>query len=160
VDRCPKGRRLAERVRRLCRAGDRLCAGDRPLGELVQPRALRQAVDAPWALWIDPAHRPKGTPTIATYHPTFLYESLWDIGVGVLVIWAGRRFALTHGRTFALYVAAYTVGRGWIEALRVDHANHFFGLRLNDWVSVVVFLAAAGYVVFRRPATAIDGSVR
>ena len=85
------------------------------------------------------------------YQPTFLYESLWDIGVAVLLVWAGRRFALKGGRVFALYAAAYTVGRAWVEALRVDPANHFFGLRLNDWTSLVVFAAAVAFLLLRRP---------
>ncbi|MGH3513247.1 MAG: prolipoprotein diacylglyceryl transferase [Pseudonocardiaceae bacterium] len=105
----------------------------------------------PWAVEIDPAHRPPDTPDIGLYQPTFLYESLWDIGVAVLLVWAGRRFGLRNGRLFALYVAAYTVGRAWIEALRVDHANHFLGLRLNDWTSLVVFLAALVFLLLRRP---------
>jgi len=96
----------------------------------------------PWALHIDPAHRPLGYEQFATYHPTFLYECLWDVGVALLVIWADRRFRLGHGRAFALYVMAYTVGRGWIEYLRIDPANHVLGLRLNDWTSIGVFLAA------------------
>ena len=104
----------------------------------------------PWGLEIDPAHRPIDTPGIATYHPTFLYESLWDIGVAVLLVWAGRRFHLRNGRLFALYVAAYTVGRAWVEALRVDHANHFLGLRINDWVSLVVFLGAVAFLLLSR----------
>ncbi|NMH96391.1 prolipoprotein diacylglyceryl transferase [Pseudonocardia acidicola] len=108
----------------------------------------------PWALEIDPAHRPPDTPDIATYQPTFLYESLWDIGVAVLLVWAGRRFGLRNGRLFALYVAAYTAGRAWIEALRIDHANHFLGLRLNDWTSLVVFVAATAFLLLRRPARA------
>ncbi|MGW7620280.1 prolipoprotein diacylglyceryl transferase [Streptomyces antimycoticus] len=99
----------------------------------------------PWALKIDgdaDAGRVAGT-----YHPTFLYESLWCIGVALLVIWADRRFKLGHGRAFALYVASYTVGRFWIEYLRVDDAHHVLGLRLNNWTSVVVFLAAVAYLV-------------
>lgn len=103
----------------------------------------------PWALQIDPAHRPAETPGIGLYHPTFLYESIWDVGVAVLLVWAGRRFGLRNGRLFALYVAAYTVGRAWIEALRVDHANHVLGLRLNDWTSLVVFAAAVAFFVVR-----------
>jgi prolipoprotein diacylglyceryl transferase len=107
-----------------------------------------------WALSIDSDHRPllaDGTrdpryADIATYHPTFLYESLWCVGVAVLVIWAERRFRLTYGRAFALYVAAYTVGRFWIESLRIDAAHHILGLRLNDWTSLIVLLAAAGYL--------------
>lgn len=84
---------------------------------------------------------------IATYHPTFLYESLWNIGVAVLVLWASRRFTLGHGRTFALYVAAYTVGRFWTEYLRIDESHTFLGLRLNNWTSVVVFLGAIACLV-------------
>lgn len=84
------------------------------------------------------------------YHPTFLYECLWDIGVGCLVIWAGRRFDLSRGRSFALYVAAYTVGRAGVEALRIDHANHILGLRLNDWMSLIVFAGAITYLIVRR----------
>jgi len=104
----------------------------------------------PWGLWIDPANRPADTPDVALYQPTFLYESLWDLGVLVL-LWAGKRFALRDGRLFALYVAAYTVGRAWVEALRVDHANHFLGLRLNDWTSLIVFAGAVTYLIVRRP---------
>ena len=58
------------------------------------------------------------------------------------------RHRLRRGKLFALYVAAYTAGRGWIEALRIDTAHHFLGLRLNDWVSIVVFAAAVAYLVF------------
>jgi prolipoprotein diacylglyceryl transferase len=113
----------------------------------------------PWAVKIDPAHR-VSTPDIGTYHPTFLYESLWCIGVAVLVIWAEKRFRLAYGRTFALYVAAYTVGRAWIEWLRVDSAHHILGLRLNDWTSLIVFLGAVAYLYFYRDRTEIpEGAV-
>lgn len=107
-----------------------------------------------WAVEIDPAHRPQladglSDPKyadVATYHPTFLYESLWCFGVAFFVIWAGRRYKLTHGRTFALYVAAYTVGRAWIEFLRIDDAHHVLGLRLNDWTALVVFIGAVTFL--------------
>lgn len=82
-----------------------------------------------------------------TYHPTFLYESLWCIGVALLVIWADRRFKLGHGRAFALYVAAYCAGRFWIEYMRVDDAHHILGLRLNNWTALLVFLLAVVYIV-------------
>ena len=90
------------------------------------------------------------TPEIGLYHPTFLYESLWDVGVAGLVIWADRRFRLGAGRAFALYLAAYTAGRSWIEALRIDPANRILGLRLNEWTSVAVFLGAVAYIWLRR----------
>ncbi|WP_084010864.1 prolipoprotein diacylglyceryl transferase [Pseudofrankia sp. DC12] len=113
----------------------------------------------PWGLLIDPAHRPASTPTIALYQPTFLYESLWDLGVLLLLLAADRRGVLRRGQLFALYVAAYTAGRGWVEALRDDHANHIAGLRLNDWTSILVFAAAVGYLLAsRRRATARPAS--
>ncbi|MHB9862526.1 prolipoprotein diacylglyceryl transferase [Streptomyces sp. YIM S03343] len=98
----------------------------------------------PWALHITSSSDGR---VPGYYHPTFLYESLWCIGVGFLVIWADRRFKLGHGRAFALYVAAYCVGRGWIEYMRVDDAHHILGLRLNDWTAMIVFLLAVTYMV-------------
>ncbi|GAA4667671.1 prolipoprotein diacylglyceryl transferase [Streptomyces chumphonensis] len=107
-----------------------------------------RATDLPWAVEID-----NGTHE-GTFHPTFLYESLWCLGVAALVVWADRRFRLGHGRAFALYVAGYTAGRFWIEYLRIDEAHEIFGLRLNNWTSLLVFLAAVAFIVVsarRRP---------
>ena len=86
----------------------------------------------------------KATPSVTCgfYHPTFLYELLWSLGVAALIVLADRRFRLGGGRVFWLYVAGYTAGRTWIEALRVDTANKFFGIRLNVFTSVLVFLLA------------------
>ncbi|WP_327376955.1 prolipoprotein diacylglyceryl transferase [Streptomyces sp. NBC_01216] len=97
----------------------------------------------PWGLEISAS----GNREAGIYHPTFLYESLWCIGVALLVVWADRRFRLGHGRAFALYVAAYCAGRGWIEYMRVDEAHHVLGLRLNVWTAIVVFLLAVTYIV-------------
>lgn len=106
----------------------------------------------PWALKIDPAHREPRYANVATYQPTFLYEAIWDVGVAGLVIWAERRFKLGAGRAFALYVAAYCVGRGWIEYLRIDEAHRYLGLRLNDYTSLALFLFAVAYMWVKRPA--------
>ncbi|PRX62836.1 prolipoprotein diacylglyceryl transferase [Nonomuraea fuscirosea] len=109
----------------------------------------------PWGLEIDRAHG--GEPGVL-YHPTFLYESIWDAALGFALILAGRRFALHHGRLFALYVAGYTFGRFWIEGLRidpvggVDHAVEFLGLRVNQWTSIVLFAGALVYLWVRRRA--------
>ncbi len=101
----------------------------------------------PWALHVT---NPEGVNPPGYYHPTFLYESLWLVGVAAFVVWADRRWQLGHGRVFALYVAAYTAGRACFEALRIDHANHILGLRVNDWVSVLVFTGALVYFVLKR----------
>jgi prolipoprotein diacylglyceryltransferase len=111
---------------------------DQPLGQLFNQELHGAPTALPWAVRIDPAHRPVDTPDVGLYHPTFLYESLWCLAAAALLVWADRRFRLTRGRLFALYVAVYTVGRAWIEALRVDHANHVLGLRLNTWTCLVV----------------------
>jgi hypothetical protein len=79
------------------------------------------------------------------YHPTFLYEALWNVGVAGLVWALDRRFKFGRGRAFALYVMAYTVGRLWIEMLRTDEATEFFGIRLNVFTSIVVFVGALAY---------------
>jgi prolipoprotein diacylglyceryl transferase len=104
----------------------------------------------PWGLEIDPENRVEGYEDQATFHPTFLYESLWNVGTAVLCIWADRKFRLGHGRVFALYVMAYTAGRGWIEYLRIDtvQEDDVLGLRLNVWTSIVVFLLALAYFVW------------
>ena len=79
------------------------------------------------------------------FHPTFLYELVWDLGVAVLVWLVDRRVRLGRGRAFALYVMAYTVGRFWIENLRTDEAQVFGGMRINAWVSILVFAGALAY---------------
>jgi prolipoprotein diacylglyceryltransferase len=84
---------------------------------------------------------------LGTFHPTFLYEMLWDFGVAAVVIWADRRFRLGHGRAFGLFVALYTWGRLWIEALRIDPANEILGLRLNIWTSLIVGVVAVALTV-------------
>jgi prolipoprotein diacylglyceryl transferase len=104
----------------------------------------------PWAVRIDPAHRMPGYEQVATYQPTFLYESAWDLLVAVVVWRLDRRFRFGRGRAFALYVMLYVAGRFVTELLRIDHANHLFGLRLNDWVSLLVFLAALAYLLLVR----------
>jgi prolipoprotein diacylglyceryl transferase len=82
-----------------------------------------------------------------TYHPTFLYEALWNVGVAGVVLLVDRRLKLGRGRAFALYVMGYTAGRFWIELMRTDEANEIAGARVNVWVSVLVFLAALAYFV-------------
>jgi phosphatidylglycerol---prolipoprotein diacylglyceryl transferase len=95
---------------------------------------------------------PDGQPLLleGTYHPTFLYELLWNLGVAGLVYWLDKKYKFGKGRAFALYVMAYTLGRTWIEMMRTDDAEIIGGLRLNVWVSIVVFLGALAYFLLRK----------
>ena len=106
--------------------------------------------DLPWGLEIDDAHRPaEYVGADVLFHPTFLYESLWALAAFFVVVWADRRFTLGHGRVVALYVMAYTAGRGWIETLRIDEVqlDDVLGLRLNTWTALVLFVLASAYFV-------------
>ena len=101
-----------------------------------------------WAIHIDPAHRPTGYAQYATFHPTFLYELIWDLALAGALVWLGRRRPIRAPGLFALYVAGYSGFRIFEELLRVDPAHHIFGLRLNFFVATV--LCAVGLVWFAR----------
>jgi prolipoprotein diacylglyceryl transferase len=88
----------------------------------------------------DPIEIPGGP-----FQPTFLYELLWNLGAALVVWQVDKRWKLGKGRAFAVYVMAYTAGRFWIEALRIDPAHGFLGMRLNNWVSILVFAGALIY---------------
>lgn len=120
------------------------------LGNWFNQELFGRPTDLPWALEIDVLHRPSGYEQFATFHPTFLYEGLWNLGAFAFVVWADRRFRLGHGRVFALYVMTYTLGRGWIEYLRIDEVqmDDVLGLRLNDWTSLVLFVLSTAYFVW------------
>lgn len=101
----------------------------------------------PWGLQIAVEHRPNGFVEYETFHPTFLYESLWCVFVAVLIIWADKRFHLGHGRVFALYVFTYCIGRLVFEVVRIDNATLIFGVRINVFTSIFVALGALVYFV-------------
>ena len=104
--------------------------------------------DLPWGLKIDPEHRVAGYEDRATFHPTFLYEFVYDlIGVGLLLA-LDRRFRFKPPALFALYVSYYTAGRFCEELLRIDPAHEVAGLRLNAWVSIVVFICSTVFFVW------------
>jgi phosphatidylglycerol---prolipoprotein diacylglyceryl transferase len=107
-----------------------------------------KATDLPWGLEIDPAQRPLGLIDRTTYHPTFLYELLWDLFVAALLVFViERRFRPRPPGIFALYIALYSFGRFWIEFLRVDPANEIWGQRVNTWVSALVCIAGIVWFV-------------
>ncbi|MDP9805507.1 prolipoprotein diacylglyceryl transferase [Trueperella bonasi] len=112
------------------------------LGNYFNQELFGKPTDLPWALKIDESNIPAGYPPGTTFHPTFLYEALWVLAMAALLVWLEKRFRLRGGQTAIMYVILYTVGRVWIENLRIDEAQIFAGLRLNVWTSIVVFVLA------------------
>jgi prolipoprotein diacylglyceryl transferase len=102
----------------------------------------------PWGLKIDFEHRVPNYLQYSTFHPTFLYEFVYDlIGVGIL-LFIGWRFRIRPPGLFALYVSYYCFGRFFEELLRIDPAHHFLGLRLNAWVSIVLFVVSTAFFIW------------
>jgi prolipoprotein diacylglyceryl transferase len=96
----------------------------------------------PWALKIDPAHRPRSYAHFATFQPTFLYEMIWNLLLAGVLAWLVRRQRFRAPGVFALYVAGYSAFRLFEENLRIDYSNHFLGMRLNFWIALLLFVAA------------------
>ena len=108
--------------------------------------------DLPWALEIDDDKLPGGSPSATypsgtTFHPTFLYESLWNIGLCIFLLVLDRKVRLRPGRLMAVYVAGYALGRFWVESLRIDPANSGGGWRLNQWMAAGFFVASTGFLL-------------
>jgi prolipoprotein diacylglyceryl transferase len=121
--------------------------------------------DLPWGLkvyqWDQTAGHAvldaNGDPVVlGVFHPTFLYEFVYCLVLAGVLIWLDKRYDFRRGQIFALYIAGYPVGRGVIEFMRTDDANHILGLRVNSWVSILVFLLGVGLFVWfgRRPDNA------
>src|SRR5680860_1404566 len=104
----------------------------------------------PWALEVDPSRRPEEHFDATTFHPTFLYEMLWNFAGAALIIWAGRRFRTRAPGVFLLYVAVYSLGRIFWEQLRVDPSRMFLGQRLNFYVALALLLGAVAIFVWDR----------
>jgi prolipoprotein diacylglyceryl transferase len=107
-----------------------------------------EPTDLRWGLEIDPERRPAEYFDRETFHPTFLYEFLWNLAmVGVLLL-VDKLFRIRPPALFSLYVALYCFGRFWEELLRVDPSHELGPLRLNAWVSIVLFVFATAFFVW------------
>ncbi len=106
--------------------------------------------DLPWGLEIDPENRPIDEVDHETFHPTFLYEALWNFAAAGVLLFVERRFRgrLRPGSLFALYVLLYSIGRLWIEMLRVDPSHEFGGVRLNVYVAGLAIILSAAFLVW------------
>ena len=118
------------------------------LGNWFNQELFGRPTTLPWGLEIAPQYRPVGYGQFATFHPTFLYEMLWNLAAAVLLVWLDRRFRLGHGKVFALYVLLYCGGRFWIEALRIDTVNEIGGFRLNNYTALIGFIVALVWLIW------------
>ena len=118
------------------------------LGNWFNQELFGRPTTLPWGVEIASDYRPAGYAQFATFHPTFLYEILWNLAAAVLLVWLDRRFRLGHGKVFALYVMLYCAGRFWIEALRIDTVNEIGGFRLNNYTALIGFVVALVWLIW------------
>jgi phosphatidylglycerol---prolipoprotein diacylglyceryl transferase len=106
--------------------------------------------DLPWAITIDPQFRLAPYMDQTTYHPLFLYESIWNFGIVALLLILGRRFQkkLKVGDLFLVYLIAYPVGRFFLEFLRLD-PSQVGGLNINQTTMALVAVLSIGFLIWR-----------
>jgi prolipoprotein diacylglyceryl transferase len=118
------------------------------LGNWFNQELFGRPTGLPWGLKVDADKVPAGYSVTETFHPTFLYEALWNLALAGTLVLLDRRKKLRPGELFTLYVLGYALGRLWVEELRIDHASLLLGIRVNIWMSVLAAILAAA--VFAR----------
>jgi len=127
------------------------------LGNYFNQELFGKPTDLAWGLEIAEKFRPQGFESFATFHPTFLYEIIWNVLIGFGLIYLDRKYKIGHGRLFALYVSLYSLGRLFIENLRIDEARLILGFRFNVFTSLVVIVGGLIYfVISNRSKPGID----
>jgi prolipoprotein diacylglyceryl transferase len=129
------------------------------IGNWFNQELFGRPTSLPWAVEIDPEHRPTKYAAYQTFHPTFLYEMLWNLALVLFMLWLDRKRVVPRGRLIAIYLIGYGLGRLWIELLRVDPAGHLFGVRVNVWVSLVTIAGGVAALLLpqrRRDETDAD----
>ena len=119
-------------------------------GNFVNQELYGLPSDMPWAIYIDPLHRIPGFESFSTYHPLFLYESLWNLINMVVLLWIGRRFVkhLKTGDIFLTYMIIYPFGRFMLEFLRLDESK-VAGINANQTMMVIIVAVATVILVVR-----------
>lgn len=113
-------------------------------GNYFNQELFGRPTNLPWGIPIDPANRPEGFAATMYFHPTFLYESLWDFAtLGVLLLLAQKK-QMPYGVVTAVYIGLAAIGRLATEFLRIDRVPHIFGVRLPLLVSIVLLIGAVG----------------
>ena len=131
-------------------------------GNYFNQELYGRPTDLPWALEVQEGFRRPGFQEFATFHPTFLYESLWNALLVVVLLWIDRTGRLRRGSLMFCYLIGYGVGRAWIEALRIDTAERYLGWSRNNWVALlVIVIGVVGLIWWQRrpepvPAEAAD----
>jgi prolipoprotein diacylglyceryl transferase len=120
------------------------------IGNWFNQELFGRPTSLPWAVRIDPEHRPAKYANETTFHPTFLYEMIWNLALVLFIIWIDRKRVIPRGRLIAIYLIGYGLGRLWIELLRIDPAGHLFGVRVNVWVSLLAIAAGAALLLAPR----------
>lgn len=132
------------------------------LGNYFNQELFGLPTTLPWGLEIpitNPAY-PNGLPEGLTFHPTFLYEMLWSLAGVVLLLWLDRRNEQRWGKLFGLYLVWYSVGRIWVESIRIDPSEIILGLRINIWSALIgIAIGVAIYLVQNRRHPGLEPSV-
>ncbi|MDO4791204.1 MAG: prolipoprotein diacylglyceryl transferase [Buchananella hordeovulneris] len=133
------------------------------LGNYFNQELFGKPTTLPWGLEIDAAHLPPGYAEGTLFHPTFLYELIWNLFIAGVLLWIERRRWLVPGQLFVLYVIGYTLGRSFIETLRIDKSEYILGIRVNLWlVFPTLLIALVIYWLLHKQAVAagVSGSTR
>ncbi len=120
-------------------------------GNWFNQELFGRPTDLPWGLELsDDTTLAAGFDIGTTFHPTFLYESLWNLALVVVLLQIDKRLNLRPPRLLAVYLLGYGVGRFWVEGLRIDRADHLAGLRWNQWVAIAAVIGATVYLLLTR----------
>jgi prolipoprotein diacylglyceryl transferase len=106
--------------------------------------------ELPWAVEIAPQFRPEEYQGFETFHPTFLYESVWNVALALSIIWLDRRYPFLRGRLIGIYFIGYGLMRFLLELMRTDTTFRFLGLSRNGWVSIAAILIGGAVLAWRR----------
>ena len=123
---------------------------ERVWGNWFNQELFGKPTELPWALEIDYQHRPNDFTADSTFHPTFLYEAVWNLLLAFLLVRCDRAGFLKPGRLIGIWMLGYGLGRHWIEALRIDNASLIFGVSVNIWMSLIAILSGLLVVFFGR----------
>jgi prolipoprotein diacylglyceryl transferase len=119
------------------------------LGNWFNQELFGGPTSLPWGLKIDLANRPDRYLDATTFHPTFLYEGLWNLALMAVLILIDRKRVLRAGSLFWVYVGGYFTGRLWVEAMRIDPASLILGIRVNIWLSIIAIAFSFTFVAVR-----------